>query len=75
MTDRTDDNDNDMIATLVRDALDGVTLEGEPVEWVVLYYPKRRAVTAVNMVGTPGADLGRQRDACEVAVAQIDHTV
>jgi len=70
-----DDTDDDRVALRVRQALDGVTLQGAPADFVVLLYPKGRAVSGVNVIATAGVHLQRTREACEVAILQIDHTV
>lgn len=68
--------DNDTVADLVRGAVDNVLqhvdLQNAEAEFAVVWWPKGRAVTAVNMTVSKGTSLDRSHEALEVAVAQLE---
>lgn len=70
------DDDASFVALLVRHAaaaaLEHVDLEGAACEFAVVWWPKGRAVTKVNMVQAEDVSLDRTHEALEVAVAQIE---
>jgi hypothetical protein len=71
-----DAHDNDTVADLVRAAVDNVLkhvdLQNAEPEFAVVWWPKGRAVTAVNLTVSGGTSLDRSHEALEVAVAQIE---
>jgi len=62
------DYDNDAIAELVRDVFDGVTVEGEPVEFVAMYCVAGVAIETVNIIASPA--VGKDRLSDILAMAQ-----
>lgn len=66
------DHDNDAVAQRMRDVLGDVTVGDADAEFITLYFPADRAITAVNLVGTRGMSVHRQRQALLVALLQLD---
>lgn len=59
--------DNDAVAERVREVMDDVTVGEADAEFVVVYFPKGRPVTTVNLIASGGMPVERVRDALEAA--------